>query len=157
MQEEITEKTIALTIRTGKLSARVLQAALRKLLKEMGKANTNSKIHKGKQSVRQLVGQGKGASNIEITDGLKLFERVAKKYGVDFAPTKDNSVLPPKWLIFFKGRDADALTAAFKEFTAMKIKMKDKPSLLAQLNKFKELVKNSVKDRVKHRDKVHER
>lgn len=157
MQEEITEKTIALTIRTGKLSARVLQAALRKLLKEMGKANSNSKIHKGKQSVRQLVGQGEGASNIEITDGLKLFERVAKKYGVDFAPKKDVSVSPPKWLIFFKGRDADALTAAFKEFTAMKVKMKDKPSLLAQLNKFKELVKNSVIDRVKHRDKVHER
>lgn len=158
MQEEVTEKTIVLTIRTGKLSARVLQAALRKLLAVMKHAHANSKIHKGKQSVRQLVGQGAGASNIEITDGnIKSFERVAKKYGIDFALKKDATVSPPKWLVFFKGRDADALQAAFKEFTANTVKMKNKPSLLAQLNKFKELIKNSVIDRVKHRDKVYER
>jgi hypothetical protein len=77
---------------------------------------------------------------------------VAKKYGIDFALKKDASVTPSKWLVFFKGRDADALSAAFKEFTAKTVS-KSKPSLLAQLKKFKELVKNNVIDKVKHRQK----
>lgn len=40
----------------------------------------------GKMSVKKLVGQGMGASSIEITDNnIKSFERVARKYNVDFA------------------------------------------------------------------------
>lgn len=40
----------------------------------------------GKMSVKKLVGQGMGASSIEVTDNnIKSFERVARKYNVDFA------------------------------------------------------------------------
>ena len=35
---------------------------------------------------------------------------------------KDRSSSPPKYLIFFKGRDADALTAAFTEYTGKKVR-----------------------------------
>lgn len=36
--------------------------------------------------MKQLIGQNQGVSNIEITDSnIKSFERVARKYGVDFA------------------------------------------------------------------------
>ena len=35
---------------------------------------------------------------------------------------KDRSASPPKYLIFFKARDADALTAAFTEYTGKKVK-----------------------------------
>ena len=159
MQEEVTDKTVALSVRAGKMTARVLRSALRKLLAEMKKKRNNPKIHRGKQSVKKLVRQGVGVSNIEITDGnIKSFERVAKKYGVDFALKKDATVSPPRWLVFFKARDADALTAAFKEFTAKSVNRdKGKPSILAQLHKFKELVKNSVMDKVKHRQKEQER
>ena len=67
----------------------------------------------GKQTVKQLIGQNQGVSNIEITDpSIKEFEKIARKYGVDYAVKKDRSSSPPKYLIFFKGRDADALTAA---------------------------------------------
>ena len=62
-------------------------------------------------------------SNIEITDpSIKEFEKIARKYGVDYAVKKDRSSSPPKYLIFFKGRDADALTAAFTEYTSKKVK-----------------------------------
>jgi len=159
MQEEVTDKTVALSVRAGKMTARVLRSALRKLLAEMKKKRNNPKIHRGKQSVKKLVRQGVGVSNIEITDGnIKSFERVAKKYGVDFALKKEATVSPPRWLVFFKARDADALTAAFKEFTAKAVdRDHEKPSILAQLHKFKELVKNSVMDKVKHRQKEQER
>ena len=51
----------------------------------------------------------------------QAFEQTAKKYGIDCALKKDSTETPPRYLVFFKGRDADALTAAFKEFSAKKL------------------------------------
>ena len=97
-------------------------------------------------------------SNIEVTDkNIRSFERVAKKYGVDFAIKKDKTVSPPKYLVFFKGRDADAITAAFTEFTAKTMKKAARPSVLEQLKKFTVLVKNTITDRVKNREKEQSR
>jgi hypothetical protein len=158
MQEEVTERTVALSVRAAKMTGRLLQSVLRKVLAEIRKKRDNPKIHRGRQSVKKLVRQGAGVSNVEITDGnIKSFERVAKKYGVDYALKKDGTVSPPRWLVFFKGRDADALTAAFREFTAKTVRNREKPSVLEQLGKFKDLVKNSVIDKVKHRNQVQER
>ena len=73
-----------------------MKKALEKALAEMTKSQKNPKIYKGKQSVKHLVRQGAGVSNIEITDGnIKSFERVARKYGVDFALKKDTTSQPP--------------------------------------------------------------
>lgn len=156
MQEYVDEKTIALAIKGGKLTTNMLMKAMRKYL-----AAAKNKVQnpQGKQTVKQLAKQNVGLSNIEITDSnIKSFERVARKYGVDFALKKDVSVSPPKWLVFFKARDADALTAAFKEFSAKSMQKSRKPSLLAQLNKFKEVIRNTVVDRVKNKDRGgHER
>lgn len=163
VQDQMNEKTIALVIKGTKISGKILAKALLKLLAAMKNKKQkalNPNVYHGKQSVKQLVKQGAGVTNIEITDqNIKSFERVARKYGVDFALKKDATETPPKWLVFFKSRDADALTAAFKEFTAKTVKRgPKKPSLLAQLNKFKELVKNSVVDRVKNKNRGgHER
>ena len=110
----------------------------------------------GKQTVKQLIGQNQGVSNIEITDpSIKEFEKIARKYGVDYAVKKDRSSSPPKYLIFFKGRDADALTAAFTEYTGKKVRKAEKserPSVLAKLSQFKELVKHAVVDRNKRKE-----
>ncbi len=93
-------------------------------------------------------------TNIEITDkNIKSFERSARKYGVDFAIKKDRSVKPSKYLVFFKGRDADAITAAFTDFTAKMVQKSERPSVLSQLKKFTQLVKNTVTDRVKSKDR----
>lgn len=156
MQEEVENRTVTLAISTTKLTGRVLKAAIRKLLaswkKGLDKAKTPEIPH-GKQTVKQLVGQNAGVSNIEVTDSnIKSFERVARKYGVDFAVKKDATVRPPKFLVFFKARDADALTAAFQEFTAKTVRKAERPSVLSQLRKFKELLKNSVIDKVKRRE-----
>lgn len=160
MQEEVTNKTVAIEIQAAKLSARLLKAAIAATLRQMQKATKNPKAYKGKQSVKQLVKQGAGVSNIEVTDGnIKSFERVARKYGVDFALKKDSTVTPPKYLVFFKARDADALTSAFTEFTADTLKRQSrKQSILTQLTKFKDIVKNNpVISRTRHKSKEAER
>lgn len=107
----------------------------------------------GKQTVKELVGQNQGVTNIEITDkNIKDFERFARKYGVDYALKKDRSGDKPKYLVFFKARDADALTAAFKEYTAKTDRRKERPSILEQLRKLGDLVSNRD---AKERNKEH--
>ena len=110
----------------------------------------------GKTSVKKLVGEGVGVSSIEVKDGnIKSFERVARKYGVDFALKKDKSGDIPKYLVFFKARDADALTAAFREYTAKEIKRasQDKPSVLEQLRALKAKVLSLTPDKARNKDK----
>jgi hypothetical protein len=158
MQEEIENRSVTLIISTTKLTARVLRAAIAKYLahrkeKKITKARAGPVVAHGKQTVNQLVGQDAGVCNLEITDSnIKSFDRVARKYGVDYAVKKDRSVSPPKYLVFFKGRDADALTAAFTEFTARTMDRAKKPSVLTRLQQFKELVKANTIDRVRHKE-----
>lgn len=145
MQEEVENKSVAISIKATKLTANVLKAALLKALEEMEKKQKNPKIYKGKQSVKHLVRQGAGVSNIEITDGnIKSFEKVARKYGIDFALKKDASTQSPRYLVFFKSKDADALTAAFREYSGKVVKSqsKEKPSIRKQLSKLQEVVKD---------------
>lgn len=79
MQEEVDQKTIALAVKTGKLTAQVLQAAIRKYLAARQKGT--GKAHHGQQSLRQLKKDGSALSNIEITDAnIGLFKPCAKKY-----------------------------------------------------------------------------
>lgn len=155
MQEEVEYRTVALVITTGKITGRVLKDALIKLMAEIKKSRDSPPvIPHGKQTVKELIGQNAGVSNIEINDSnIKSFERVARKYGVDYALKKDLSGDKPKYLVFFKARDADALTAAFSEYTAKILKKDKKPSILSQLAKLKALVQAQIIDKVKNRDK----
>jgi hypothetical protein len=108
----------------------------------------------GKQSVKELVGQNQGVSNIEINDrNIKDFERVARKYGVDYAVKKDRTTAPPKYLVFFKARDADALTAAFDEYSRQALQKKDRSSIVQKLRSMNPLAKSIGKDKVRHKDK----
>ena len=158
MQEDIENKTVTLIINSSKLTGRTLARAFGKLLRyTKAKAQAHHDVKpQGKQTVKQLIGQNQGVSNIEITDpSIKEFEKIARKYGVDYAVKKDRSSSPPKYLIFFKGRDADALTAAFTEYTGKKVRKAEKserPSVLAKLSQFKELVKHAVVDRNKRKE-----
>ena len=154
MQEEVTRKTIALAIKTAKLDGKVLQAALWKLLRLYRK--TRDTPHRGKQTLKQLMRHGTGVSNIEITDAnIKAFESTAKKYCIDFALKKDATESPPRYLVFFKGRDADVLTAAFKEFSAKKLTQEKKPSIRKLLSTLKEAAqgKNAERAKVKNKDR----
>ena len=75
--------------------------------------------------------------------------RRTKKYGIDFALKKDSTETPPRYLVFFKGRDADALTAAFKEFSAKKLTQEQKPSIRKALATFRDAAKQLNANRQK--------
>ena len=154
MQEEVTQKTIALAIKTSKLTASVLQKAMKMYLEHRKQGKQASH---GKMAVKDLVGQGMGASSIEVTDNnIKSFEKVAKKYNVDFAVKKDKTVAPPKYMVFFKGKDADVITQAFKEFVKVNEKKQQRPSLRQKLKGLQKMIaqnKNRERSREKNKDR----
>ena len=159
MQDEVNEKTVSLCIRCGKVTANLLKAAMKKALTKMEqekqklqgqkqpKQDKEDKTYKGKQSMDKLIKQNVQLSNIEITDGnIKSFERVAKKYSIDFSLKKDVNADPPRYYVFFKARDADVMTAAFKEYTGQSLNKDKKPSVRKKLQ---QAISKSLK---KHRE-----
>ena len=157
MQEDIENKSLTLIINTSKLTARTLATAFMKFLRYF-----RNKIHErqnvkpqGKQSVRQLIAQNQGVENTELADRneAKSFDRYARQYGVDYAIKKDKTGEIPRYLVFFKARDADALTAAFTEYTGKKAKAKEKPSVIRMLRALRapEIAKDVT--RVRNKDK----
>lgn len=130
MQEEVENRAVNLAISTTKLTFQTIMNGCRKFLEYRGriKAARKSRGYQGKQTVKQLVGQNQGVSNIDIAKTeLRGFERVARKYGVDFALVKEKGVKPPKYHIFFKARDVDAITAMYKELSTKTLKKSKRP------------------------------
>lgn len=149
MQEDLERRSVALSANASKMTGRLLLKLIKMYL-----AHSKELPH-GKQSVKSLAKHGQGMTNIEITDkNIKCFEKYAKKYGVDFALKKDITETPPKYLVFFKAKDNDAIMSAFKDFTADRMKKQEKPSVLENLKKQKELVKNEVVDKIKKKEQV---
>jgi hypothetical protein len=149
MQDQVNEKTAALSIKAVKLTGRVLAKAMAAALRRM----RNPKTKRGKVSLKALTRGGVGLRNLEVSeDNIKSFERVARKYRVSFTPKyspdfarETDPANPGRWLVFFRARDADALTAAFKEFSAKTLGRSHarKPSLLEKLEHFKEVAKKT--------------
>ena len=114
IDEDVSRRTIALSLRTGKLTARglawALQAAGRKIQKERRAHQTPH----GRQSVKKLMAHGAATNSIELTGAPKDFDRVARKWNVDYAFYKTG---PDKYLLFFKSGQADAITACFSEYS----------------------------------------
>lgn len=151
MQEEVTQKVIALSVKMGKGVAKLTEQTLQKAIQMFLKQYQKSRSPHGKQTMRQLVRQNAGVSNIEISDGnIKAFSQTAKKYGIDFALKKADD----RYLVFFKGRDADVMTAAFREFSAKKLDQERKPSVRRDLSEKKaEAAKHAHREKVKNKDR----
>lgn len=160
MQEEIENRTVNLAISTTKLTARgIIRLAAKGLAyikRKSREAALKNEKPDGRQTIQQLIGPNQGVTNIDISQtDLKGFEKYARKYGVDYAITKDKSVIPPKYLVFFKARDADAMTAAFNAYSAEVLAKSKRPSTLSKLHKLIDAVK-SIPTKVTSRDKQRE-
>ena len=101
-------------MKASKLTARSLAYALRAVGRKIAKEYRASKTPHGKQSVKKLMAHGASASSIELSGDTKLFDRVARKWNVDYAFYKAG---PDKYLLFFKSGQADAITACFSEYS----------------------------------------
>ena len=168
MQDEVNEKIVSLCITGGKISARILKNAMLKALAKMEqetrraqqktadkRQEKNEAVYHGKQSMEKLMKQNCQLSNIEVTDGnIKSFEKYARKYSIDFSLKKDTSVSPPRYFVFFKAKDVDVMTAAFKEYTGKQLQKRKKPSICKRLALAKERVaKHREREKTKQKER----
>ena len=157
MQEQVNEKTIAFQVNAAKLTANELKKLIALYLRHQNQKKMNKKCIKsvkplGKTTLEKLSKKYDGLKNIEITEkNIKDFEKVAKKYNLEYALKKDVQSNPPTYFIFFKGKDLDVIDFAFKEYLKSSLeKTKDvKPSLKAALKEMVEKAKKLNKDKAK--------
>ncbi len=150
MQNEVNAEVIALCITGGKITGQILVSVLKKFLDAK-----KTVVSHGKQTLKKLMAQNCQLSNIEVTDGnIKSFEKYARKYNMDFSLKKDTSVSPPRYFVFFKARDADIMTAAFKEYTRKEFNKEKSPPVKEKLEQSKErAAKHREMERVKQRER----
>ena len=101
------------------------------------------------------MGHGTSTSSIPLDGDTRLFDRIARKYGVDYA---FHNVEPGKYLLFFKAGQADAITAAFSDFSKqmMKRQKEKRPSIIGQLKKLREAIMERTPKRERAREAAHE-
>lgn len=87
--------------------------------RKIRKAYREHQTPHGRQSVKKLMGHGAATNSIELSGDTKAFDRVARKWNVDYAFYK---VAPDKHLLFFKSGQADAITACFSEYSKRLLK-----------------------------------
>ncbi|MBQ7847598.1 MAG: PcfB family protein, partial [Clostridia bacterium] len=100
----------------------------------------------------RLAGRDGGTNTIEVTGRIRSFERYARKHQVRYHIEKELGTNPPKWTVYFKANQADALTAAFKEYTKKDLARDSRPSLRKQLRKFRDLVQTLGRDKVRKKE-----
>ena len=135
MQEEIDQRTVSITVQAAKLSGRVLKAAITAALHKMQQQRHSVKV--GRNSLKRLAQGDGGMNTIEVSGRLRSFERYARKYQIRYHIEKEVGSKPPRWTVAFTNKDLDR---------------SKRPSLVAQLRKFKELVKTLGKDRVRNKE-----
>jgi len=158
MQDAINEKSFSLGARVGKVTADELKRAIDKLLSELKNRQQKNRVKSGelkhgKQTMKNLAEHNAGLSSIELKDpNIRLLNRTMKQNGVDFSLMKDGEA---KYTLFFKGRDADALTHAFSQYTQKVTERAAKPSIAKTLTAMKQAAKalSESRDKVKNLNK----
>lgn len=161
MQEQVNEKTIAFQVNTVKFTANELKKIIALYLrhqnqKKINKRGKTSVKPLGKTSLEKLSKKYDGLKNIEITEkNIKDFEKVAKKYHLEYALKKDVQSNPPTYFVFFKGKDLDVIDFAFKEYlkSSLEKTKSDRPSVKAKLKEMVEKAKTSNKNKAKNHQK----
>ena len=144
MNEELTAKSLHFVVDKGiKPTARMLIGILKAYIRHRHdkKYFGKKKEPTGKMPVKKLIKQGKGAQKIELDgEDIRLFNRLAKKYGVDYAVVKDKEAGTYK--IFFKAQDADAISDLVADYTKRTLGKTKSPkeSVLGKLKKYEDIV-----------------
>lgn len=152
MQEDVERRTVALSVTATKLTARVLAKALAAAVRKIQKEHQKGQTPKGRQTVKKLMNHGVSTSSIPLDGDTKLFDRVARKWNVDYAFHKTG---PNKYQLFFKAGQADAITACFSEYTKRVMTKERRPSILKNMKQLGEQVRSKPREHERKREAAH--
>ena len=153
MQEQIDRESVAITMKATKLTAKGLATVLKAAARWIGKKHKEAQTPHGKQSVKKLMNHNVPTNTIPIEGDSGLFEKVARKWSVDYAFHKTDK---NKYLLLFKSGQADAITAAFSEYSAEVMKRaKDKRPRV--MDEFAKAAERAERDIPKHKERSRKR
>ena len=154
MQEQVDREAIAISLKASRITANTLRQAFELVLAQIKEIHRNHQTPHGRQSVKQLMNHNVPVNTIPIEGDDGLFDRVARKWNVDYAfhQTGEN-----KYLLLFKSGQADAVTAAFSEYSALVLKQaKEKKTPIAEQAKKAEKEAERAR-KPKHHERKRER
>ena len=143
-------------VRASKVTGKILLDLIRKLLKESEKIGGLEKLvgSKGNEvKLKDMVKKGQLEEiPVEETE-LKELKKELNRYGVKFSVMKDKE--SGKYSVFFQAKDMKVMDKAFKHaLSESEKKTERKESIHKNIEKFKEMAKNSVsKDKIKNKQK----
>ena len=120
--------------------------------RKIRKAYRERQVPHGKQSVRKLMAHGTATNSIELSGDAKSFDRVARKWNVDYAFYKTG---PDKYLLFFKAGQADAITACFERYSRRLLEQ-SKSSRIPIREQLKKAAEQLVKEPLKTQERTKE-
>jgi len=167
MEEEVNQRVVSLSVNTSKMTAGVLVNTMKNFLvrehqalnQHAAERQAERKAHEhGKMTLKDLMAQNAGAESVVISDdNIKSFDRVARKYNIDYSLKRDKTQDPPKYLLFFKARDRDTMMTAFREYVQKNEQYKQKHPMKQKLKEYEEMRKRLNKQRFKEKHKHQER
>ena len=147
MQEAVEQGTIRFAVTTASLSGFALLKGCQAYLEMRRKG----KIKHGYMTVDELIKKDQGVSTVDVAkDKILDFANIAEKYGVDYAARYLQDPAGPRYIVFFKAKDKDAIDAIVREYTVQLFEDKEKPKVRQKLEKNRAKVKQEVK---KNREK----
>jgi hypothetical protein len=153
LQEQLDREAIGITLKASRLTAKALAAAFKAVVRKIQKVHREAQTPHGRQSVKKLMNHNQATNTIPIEGDRGLFDRIARKWNVDYAFHKTG---PSKFLLLFKSGQSDAITAAFSEYSAHVVRMaKDRrPPIKEQ---FKQAAELAERERPAHKERTRER
>ena len=147
MQEQVEREAVAVSLKASKLTAQALATALKKVGQAIKSKYEKSKTPHGEQSVKKLMNHNVPTSTIPIEGDKGLFEKVARKWHVDYAFHKTGK---NQYLLLFKSGQTDAITAAFAEYSALVMRRArdNRPPVLDEMHRAAERVEREAPQRM---------
>ena len=156
INEEIANRVVNIEIN-------VLKATYQEILNNINKLHQRSKQYGGlgklvnaegsEVKLKDMVKKGQ-LEEIPVEEAeLKELKKELNRYGVKFSVMKDKK--SGKYSVFFQAKDMKVMDKAFKHaLSESEKKMERKESIHKNIEKFKEMAKNSVsKDKIKNKQK----
>ncbi len=156
INEEIARKTLNMEVRAAKVTGKLVWDLLKKLMKEAEKLGGLEKLvnaNGNEVKLKDMVKKGQ-LEEIPVEEAeLKELKKELNRYGVKFSVMKDKET--GKYSVFFQAKDMKVMDKAFKHvLSESEKKTERKESIHKNIEKFKEMAKNSVsKDKVKNKQK----
>lgn len=156
INEEVSNRTISVQVRTVKSLARAIFNEIKKISIEAKKYGGLEKYTKKEGNEVKLKDMAKRGQLEEIAvkdQELKELRKELNKYGVKFSVMRDKKT--GEHMVFFQSKDLKMMELAFNKAVERSEEKHDrKDSINKQINKYKEKIKNTVnKDKIKNKHK----